>query len=81
MFQFLWDHKPDKISRNTIIQNYEDGGLKMIDIESSLNSLKVSWVKRLLYGKDAKWKHLYLNELTKHGGMLIFKCNIESKEI
>jgi hypothetical protein len=81
MFQFLWDHKPDKISRNTIIQNYEDGGLKMIDIESSLNSLKVSWVKRLLYGKDAKWKHLYLNELTKHGGMLIFKCNIESKDV
>ena len=28
MFDFLWDNKPDKINRKTIIQNYENGGLK-----------------------------------------------------
>ena len=47
MFEFLWEGKPDKIKRKTIIQNIENGGLKMIDIELFINSLKASWVKRL----------------------------------
>ena len=32
MFSFLWDGKPDKIKRDRIIQDYKNGGLKMIDI-------------------------------------------------
>ena len=32
MFDFLWDNKPDKINRKTIIQSYGNGGLKMTDI-------------------------------------------------
>ena len=32
MFKFLWNCKPDKIKRDQIIQDYNDGGLKMIDI-------------------------------------------------
>ena len=48
MFNFLWDKKPDKIKRDIITQDYKDGGLKMIDIEMFLNSLKSSWRKRIL---------------------------------
>jgi hypothetical protein len=25
-YQFVWDEKPDKIKRNVIINNYEEGG-------------------------------------------------------
>ena len=34
MFQCLWDNKPDKISRDKIIQDYGHGGVtcKMLDI-------------------------------------------------
>ena len=28
MYSFIWDSKPDKIKRRTLIQNYEKGGLK-----------------------------------------------------
>ena len=48
MFNFIWDGKPDKIKRDTLMQDYGQGGLKMIDIENFILSLKVSWVKRLL---------------------------------
>ena len=41
IFEFLWDNKPDKIKRQTITQDYEKGGLKMLDIYKFLNSLKV----------------------------------------
>jgi hypothetical protein len=33
-FKFIWDGKPDKAKRNTMIGNFEMGGLNMIDIES-----------------------------------------------
>jgi hypothetical protein len=29
VFNFLWNNKVDKVKRNTVIGNYEDGGLKM----------------------------------------------------
>jgi hypothetical protein len=46
-FKFIWNGKPDKVKRNTLIGDIEKGGLKMIDIESYFISLKASWVSRL----------------------------------
>ena len=34
LFRFLWNGGPDKIKRSTLVQNYKDGGLKMIEIRS-----------------------------------------------
>lgn len=48
MYNFIWDDKPEKIKRNTLNPNYERGGLKMINIEKFIWSLKISWIKRLL---------------------------------
>lgn len=75
MFDFLWDSKPDKISRDTIYQTYENGGLKMLDIESFINALKASWIKRLITKSNAKWNKLYNSELNKFGGTNIWKYN------
>jgi hypothetical protein len=38
-FKFIWDGKPDKVKRNTMIGNFEMGGLNMIDIGSYFASL------------------------------------------
>ena len=48
MNSFIWDGKPDKIKRSTLIQNYEKGGIKMINIENFIMSLKVTWIKKIL---------------------------------
>ena len=45
---FVWDEKPDKIKRNVIINNYEEGGLKLPHIESFCKALKMSWLHKLL---------------------------------
>ena len=34
LFKFLWDKKGDKIKRTVMINDYEDGGTKMLDINS-----------------------------------------------
>ena len=46
-FYFIWDGKPEKIKRNTLIAEFEDGGLKMIHLQQFNAYLKITWVKRL----------------------------------
>ena len=54
-FKFLWDGKGDKIKRDIMISEYEDGGLKMIDIRLFTQALKLSWVRSYLdKGNEAK---------------------------
>ena len=48
IFSFIWNDKPDKIKRNIVTQNYEIGGLKVPDIYKLAQSIKASWVKRIL---------------------------------
>ena len=82
MFDFLWDGKHDKISRKVIVQNYSNGGLKMIEIESYINSLKAKWIKRLLDKQNTgQWKDLYIYELKKIGGEAFFKANIKHTDV
>ena len=47
-FKFIWNDKTDKISRSQIVQDYPDGGLKMVHLESYVKSLKVTWLRRIL---------------------------------
>ena len=82
MFRFLWNGKPDKIKRNVIIQDYNKGGLKMIEIDSYINALKTKWIKRILdENNKGLWKEIYLKEVNKLGGTTIFKTNLACKNV
>jgi hypothetical protein len=43
-FKFIWNNKPDKVERITVVGKLENGGLKMINIQSYFMSLTASWV-------------------------------------
>lgn len=58
MFNFLWKSKVDKIKRKQITQEYSDGGLKMIEINNYIQSLKSSWIRRLINSPNSKWNIL-----------------------
>ena len=47
-YDFLWDNKGDKIKRTEMINDCSKGGLKMIDIASFNQALKMKWVKSYL---------------------------------
>ena len=53
---FSWDSKPPKIAYNVMIQSIENGGMNLVGFDSKVKSLRVSFVKRLLYPKAEKWK-------------------------
>ena len=55
-FDFLWSGRGDKIKPNIMINDYPDGGLKMIDIQSFNKSLKTTWIKKYLDPNNrGKW--------------------------
>ena len=78
MFNFLWNSKTDRIKRDVIIQNFKDGGLKMVDIYSFKDSLKLTWIRRL-YKSPGKWQYLFRNKfnlelLSNYGNEYISVC-------
>ena len=46
-FHFIWQSKVDKVKRDILIQEYEDWGLKMINLNHYICSLKCTWIRRL----------------------------------
>ena len=40
--QFLWDGKQSKIGEKTVCQLYENGGLKMLNVQSFMSAVKIS---------------------------------------
>ena len=56
LYDFFWNGKGDKIKRMTMINGYAKGGLKMLDIQSFSESLKMKWIQG------------YLNEEIKGSG-------------
>ena len=54
----------------------------MLDSYKFLNSLKASWIKRLIdENNKGMWKYFYNKKLEKYGGGLIFECNITESDL
>lgn len=77
LFKFLWNDKNDKIIRKQLMQKYEYGGLKMVDIKAQLKSFQINWVNRLINKENANWKSIPTLYFDKYGkDCLIFEMNI-----
>ncbi|KAK2549422.1 LINE-1 retrotransposable element ORF2 protein [Acropora cervicornis] len=62
-FSFIWGGKGDKIARKIIINDIENGGLKMTDIRSFAKALKISWIKKVWdVNYQADWKRLLISD-------------------
>ena len=70
---FIWSVKPDKVPRNTMTLGYENGGLKMIDVECHLKACKVMWIKRCLSLNDSNWKLLFSKFMNKQNLNISFE--------
>lgn len=58
-YKFLWNSGPDRIKRNVMIQDVKDGGLKMVNTNKFIQSLKVTWLRRiLLSSNECSWNTL-----------------------
>ena len=55
-FKFLWNSGPDRIKRNTIIKDMSAGGLRMVNINVFIKSLKITWLRRIIQNdRNVSW--------------------------
>ena len=87
-YNFVWDKKPDKIKRKYALQNVSNGGIEIPDIKTQIESLKMTWVKKIILGTQ-KWKHILqancpeISTIGVYGPqkMLTCKCNSFWKDV
>ena len=64
-----------------MINNYAKGGLKMLDIQSFNESLKMKWIQGYLNEENkGKWKLFFDHYLGKCGGKLLFRRNLKQQD-
>lgn len=81
IFQFLWKG-PDKVMRNSVINSIYNGGLNLIDIETQIKALRLSWIPRISDStKKGPWKSYFNHYLKPYGGTFLLKCNYEFKDL
>ena len=81
-FNFLWDGKGDKIKRDIMISDYNNGGLRMIDIKLFNKALKSRWITKYLdLENHGKWKLLFDLELQTFGGEKVFRGNLSKEDL
>ena len=61
LYIFLWNGT-DKVPRLSTINEFDKGGLGMIDLECMIKSLRLAWLKRIASENEGTWKN-YLRHL------------------
>jgi len=65
-----------------MINSYSKGGLKMIDIQSFNQSLKMKRIKGYLDDDNqAKWKSFFNYYLERYVGNLVFSSNLKRQDV
>jgi len=80
IFNFIWQGKPPKIERMTIVGEKNKGRLKMVDFEVMNTALKFAWIKRICQNSDSSWKTLIAHFFREHGGLsFLLNCRYDVK--
>ena len=69
-YEFLWEGQT-KIKQSVVVKEYCEGGLKMINLKAFMNSMKITWLRRIVL-TDSPWqsviKHtINFNEIFSFG--------------
>ena len=62
--EFVWERN-NRVKRSTMTNNYENGGLKMPDVQCTMMGLRLVWLRRLL---DVwKWSQIIHKHFERYG--------------
>ena len=57
-FNFIWNGGPDRIKRKFIVKDISKNGLRMLQIEHFITSLKITWLRRQILQQNCTWNIL-----------------------
>ena len=67
-YKFIWNSITEKVKRKTLIKNYKNGGLNMIDLQAHIKTIQSKWVLKLMdkyrrHFNECMWRqrgHFYM---------------------
>ena len=81
IYRFIWKGN-DKIKRSALINDIEEGGLRMLDIPSVILAQRVMLLKRFVDEENSSsWKTIFDYLLSPVGGKFILKCNFDIRKL
>ena len=80
IYKFLWKG-PDKVTRLSVINTLENGGLNLTDLELHIKALRLSWIPRLIDEKEGPWISYLKYNLKKYGGCFLFRFNYDVNDL
>ncbi len=83
IYNFLWESpKKVKFWRTVLIQDYEEQGLKALDVFTLAKTMKLKWIEELQGDSDRVWKQIILAELESMGRVdYLVACNYDAKTL
>ena len=81
IYQYIWKGKRDKIKRDIMIQDFQNGGYRMVDLKMIVESAQLDWIKRFLDNNSADWKTLMVEFCKKEDLRVFFQANFDELEI
>ena len=80
LHSFIWKGK-DKIKRSVLINDIEDVGLKMLDLESIISAQPIICLKKYIENYESPWKYVLDFYLKKVGGKFLLHCNFDCRKL
>ena len=79
-FKFLWKNKKDKNKISGLYQDFDNGGIRMIDFDIMLKALKLTWIPRLLRtSENSNWCIIPRYHFRRMGGLnFLLRCNYDT---
>jgi hypothetical protein len=79
---FLWGNKKTKIKYQTLIGEYNEGGIKMPDLESMIQANRVRWALKIMNkNTESYWKSFVKIILRPFGGTDILAENFDFSRV
>ena len=58
IMQFMWRGRPPKVAEDVLVQDIEQGGLKLIEVEVFVQSIRSAWIRRLYINQISTWRRI-----------------------
>ena len=71
-FSFIWNGTNHRVKKDVLVKTYEGGGLKMVNLQSFIASMKLFWIRYLITSNRGLNNLISGFELTK-----FLSCGIE----
>ena len=62
LYTFIWKSSVNRVKKDIMQKEYQEGGLKMINIHSFILALKSTWIRRLFFN-NCKWQNIFMSSI------------------